>query len=192
MQNNYTSSYDTRAGAISITAMGVRLLGAVSAITRSSPASYNADITVSTSEVSVTSGGGVNDGISGLISGKNFTKSGVGSLKLSSTTANDWVGTTTISDGVLQLGTATVIPNNSALTLGGSGAVLDVNGYSETIGSLASASGQGVVRNTSSTSAVLSTGNNGTTTTYTGLIEDGVGVLGITKLGVRRGIHIVE
>jgi autotransporter-associated beta strand protein len=186
MKNGTNSNYDTRAGAISITAKGVRLLGAVSAVTRSTPTSYSGIITVSTSEVSVTSGGGVNDGISGLISGRNFTKNGVGSLNISSSTANDWVGTTIISEGILQLGIATSIPNNSAVTLSSSGAVLDVNGYSETIGSLASASGQGVVRNTSSISAVLSTGNNGTNTVYTGLIEDGVGVLGLTKLGVGK------
>ena len=70
-----------------------------------------------------------------------------------------------------------------AVTLGAASTVLDMNGYSETIGSLASASGQGRVTSSSSGSVTLNTGGNNTGTTYTGLIEDGSGTVLLTKAG---------
>ena len=70
-----------------------------------------------------------------LTGGMNLIKTGLGTLVLSST-ANDFGGTTTISDGTLQLGAAGVLPDGSALTIAAAGA-LNINGLNETIGSLA-------------------------------------------------------
>ena len=134
----------------------------------------------------VTSGGGENDGVSGVITGSTFTKSGAGVLKLSG--ANAWTGTTTISGGVLQLGSGSNIPDGSAVTMSASGTGIDLNGYSETIGSLTSSSGYGKVTSSSSGSVLLTTGGNNGTTTYTGLIEDGSGEVGLKKLGTGQFI----
>jgi autotransporter-associated beta strand protein len=166
------------AGAISITgAGGVSISAPLVAVGKTGS---NGDITISDGNATVTSAG-VNDGVSSVITGKNFTKSGVGVLKISGT--NAWTGTTTISGGTLQLGTGTNIPNTSAVTLSATGTVLDMNGNSETIGSLASASGFGRVTSSSAGTITLNTGGDNTGTTYTGLLEDGSGTLLLTKMG---------
>ena len=102
------------AGAISITgAGGVSISAPLVAVGKTGS---NGDITISDGNATVTSAG-VNDGVSSVITGRNFTKSGVGVLNISGT--NAWTGTTTISGGTLQLGTGTNIPNTSAVYLSG-------------------------------------------------------------------------
>ncbi|MCY2988651.1 MAG: autotransporter-associated beta strand repeat-containing protein, partial [Planctomycetota bacterium] len=71
----------------------------------------------------------------------NLVKTGTGTFTLSGT-SNNYAGTTTVNAGTLQLGAAGVIPNSSAVTVA-SGATLDLNGYNETVTSLA---GSGTVR----------------------------------------------
>jgi autotransporter-associated beta strand protein len=90
--------------------------------------------------------GGANTGanvIQGVIAngGSNVTtnlaKAGNGTWMLSG--ANTYTGTTTINAGTLKLGASNVLPN-TAVTIGATGAAttstLDLNGFSETIGSL--------------------------------------------------------
>src|SRR6185436_12739463 len=106
--------------------------------------------------------------VSGQVTGsQGFDKQGVGTVTLSETT-NNYGGTTTISAGTLKLGASEVITNGSAVTLSNAG-VLDLNGFSETIGSLASAVGTTTVTNSAAaTTATLSTGGNGTSTSFAG------------------------
>ena len=67
----------------------------------------------------------------------NLAKAGNGTWMLSG--ANTYTGTTTVNAGTLKLGAANVLPN-TAVTIGATGAAttstLDLNGFSETIGSL--------------------------------------------------------
>ena len=112
-----------------------------------------------------------------LTGGMNLIKTGLGTLVLSST-ANDFGGTTTISDGTLQLGAAGVLPDGSALTIAAAGA-LNINGLNETIGSLA---GAGLVTN-SGAAATLTTGADNTDTTFSGVIANGTNALNFLKLG---------
>ena len=176
-----TGSYDGGSGAITLTAKNIAIVSTVSAFSRAASSrgtQYNGNISVSNTSTSVDAN---NAGISSVVTGNGFTKGGTGVLKVSGT--NDYTGTTTISGGTLQLGTGTNIPNASALTMSATGTVLDMNGYSETIGSLASASGFGRVTSSSAGSVTLNTGGNGANTEYTGLIEDGLATVLLTKSG---------
>ncbi|WP_395618212.1 autotransporter-associated beta strand repeat-containing protein, partial [Aquirufa sp.] len=87
------------------------------------------DITITTTNSVVD---GSNVGVSGVISGRNFTKSGAGILRLSGT--NTYAGRTTIAAGTLQLGTGTNIPDASAVYFAGGN--LNDGGFNETMGAL--------------------------------------------------------
>ena len=105
-------------------------------------------------------------------------------------TGNDYSGTLTIgttyflSAAVLQLGASNVLPDGSgkgdvAINSGGS---LVLNGFNETINGL---SGAGAVNNgAASTTSTFTVGNNGQTSTFDGVIQDGAaGTLALTKTG---------
>ncbi len=90
--------------------------------------------------------------------------------------ANSYSGaTTTLEPVTLRLGAAAVIPDGSAVSLA-TGSVLDLNSFSETVGSLA---GSGNVQLASGT---LTTGGNDATTTFSGAIS---GSGNLTKTGSR-------
>ncbi len=100
---------------------------------------------------------------------------GTGILTISSN--NTYSGATIVSAGTLQAGSATALSPNSAFTVN---SLLDLNGFSNTIGSLA---GNGIVTNSGGASATLAIGNDNTSTTFGGSLQDGPGTLGLTKIG---------
>ncbi|MBX9829103.1 MAG: autotransporter domain-containing protein [Xanthobacteraceae bacterium] len=87
--------------------------------------------------------------------------------------ANTYTGATQVLGGTLQAGAADVFGNLSATTVAG-GATLDLNGFNQTLGSLA---GAGIV---TLGAATLTAGGGGTTTTFSGVIG---GTGGFTKAG---------
>jgi autotransporter-associated beta strand protein len=112
-----------------------------------------------------------------------LTKSGSGAFALSGD--NTYSGATTVSSGALAAASTTAFSTNSAFTVN---ATLDLNGYNQTIGSLA---GNGIVTNTGGTTATLTTGgNNAPTTTFSGNLINGTSALGLTKSG--SGIFILS
>nr|MDA3883901.1 autotransporter-associated beta strand repeat-containing protein [Bacteroidales bacterium] len=115
--------------------------------------------------------------ISGIISGTgDVIKNGAGTLTLSGT--NTYSGATTIGAGTLKLGAAGVIPDASAVTIT---ETLDVNSYSETIGSIA---GAGTIDNTSGSGIyTLTCGGNNVSTTFSGILKNTSGTLAFTKEG---------
>ncbi|HAD12874.1 MAG TPA: hypothetical protein DCF33_10615, partial [Saprospirales bacterium] len=115
---------------------------------------------------------------SAVISGSgSVTKQGAGTLTL--TNANTYTGATTISAGTLQLGTASErISNSSALTVN-AGATFDLNGFSESVASLAGAGT--VTSNVAGAVTVAHVGN--TNTTFSGVIQNGSGTVALTKAG---------
>jgi uncharacterized protein with beta-barrel porin domain len=128
--------------------------------------------------VTLNSGGGTfdtdgnNATLGGTISGAGgLTKIGAGILTLSGTSS--YSGATNANAGTLQAGAANAFASGSAFTIA-SGALLDLNNFAQTIGSL---SGSG---NVTLGSATLTTGNDGTNTTYSGAIS---GMGGLTKIG---------
>jgi len=114
---------------------------------------------------------------SAIFSGGGLIKEGAGTLTLSG--ANTYNGAATISNGMLVLGAADVIPDWSALVVD---STLDMNGQSETIGSLAGAA-TGMVTNSVAAPVTLTAGGDGTSTTFSGVIEDGSDTMSFIKDG---------
>ncbi len=115
-----------------------------------------------------------------------LTKSGGYTQVLAGT--NTYGGATNVTGGFFAAGSSTGLSANSAYTVNLPG-ILDLNGFNASIGSLA---GNGYVTNgsgnvTGSTpngTVTLTTGNDGTDTTFAGLITNGSGQLVLTKTGL--------
>lgn len=116
--------------------------------------------------------------ISGVVSGLTFgfTKLGAGTIVLSG--VNTYRGTTNISTGTLKISGGTNISNTSAVIVDG---VFDLNGASESVGSLA---GTGTVTSSVAGNIVLSAGGDNSSTSFSGIIQNGSATsLGFTKGG---------
>ena len=100
-----------------------------------------------------------------------LTKTGTGTLTLSG--ANTYAGNTTVSGGTLRLGAANVLSDATGVAVAAS-TTFDLDGYSDTIGSLAGAG------DVSLGAATLTTGANHTDTSFSGVIS---GTGGIVKTG---------
>jgi len=113
---------------------------------------------------------GVNSGsstYSGVISGiGDFTKSGSGTVTLAG--SNTYSGATTISGGVLQLDGSGQLADATAVTVA-SGSTFDLNGVSDTVGSIAGAGGITLGGGT------LTSGGNNSSTLFSGLISESGG-----------------
>jgi T5SS/PEP-CTERM-associated repeat protein/autotransporter-associated beta strand protein len=118
------------------------------------------------------------DTLAGVISGPGgLTKVGSGILALNA--ANTYTGPTAINAGTLQTGIANALSTATAVTVA-SGATFNLNSFNQSIGSLA---GAGSV---TLGSATLATGNDNTSTTFSGAIS---GSGGLTKIG--SGIFVL-
>jgi fibronectin-binding autotransporter adhesin len=91
---------------------------------------------------------------------------------------NTYLGATSIVSGITlrALSTGALSPS-SAFTITG---ILDLDGFSNQIGSLA---GAGTVTNDGPTGAVLTAGGDNTSTTFSGVLTDRSSLLGLTKAG---------
>ena len=178
--NNTTNSglYNGTGGSITIKgAAGVSISGTLFSTSR---INYAGAITVLDGNATVTTGG-ANDGISGAINAGAFKKMGAGTLKLSGT--NNAVSSSELAEGTLQLAGGTALPDFTTLTFTGANTTLDLNGVSESIGSIASNSGYGKVTSSVAGNITLTLGLSNLNTVYTGLMEDGLGVLSLAKYG---------
>ena len=135
------------------------------------------NLTMNTPIVLASQGGTVNTNglnltLGGAISGTGgLTKTGLGILTLAGNST--YSGATLVNMGTLQAGIANAFSASSAYTVA-SGAILGLNGFNQTIGSLA---GAGAV---TLGGATLTTGNDNTSTTFSGTIS---GAGGLTKIG---------
>ena len=140
------------------------------------PVTASGNITLTTAAII----GGTGDAtVSGIISSTGtLTKTGAGTWTING--ANTYSGATTISTGTIKLGasTATLGPiANSAITVTGT---LDLNGFNLEVGSIA---GAGIITSSGAGNVTLTVGANNGTTTFSGVINDGSGQLGLVKKG---------
>jgi autotransporter-associated beta strand protein len=143
--------------ALTLNGIGVSIAGALEnvsgnntwtgAITLGSATRINSDagtLTISGNIVgntqNLTVGGAGNTSIGGVIgtTSGSLTKDGAGILTLSG--ANTYTGTTTISQGTVQLGASDRLANTSGVSIGAPG-TLNLNGFSQQIGALTAANG---------------------------------------------------
>ena len=108
-----------------------------------------------------------------------LTKSGTGNLVLS--TVNTYAGGTVVSNGTVRVGVGNAISavGSGDVAVYGSG-VIDLNGFNNGVNALL---GNGSVDINSGGSSVLTLGNNDHSGTFSGLVKNTSGSLGITKLG---------
>jgi autotransporter-associated beta strand protein len=101
---------------------------------------------------------------------------------LTITGASSYAGSTTIGDGTtgvtLKAGAAGAFKSDSAFTVN-TNSIMDVNGASQTIGSLA---GGGIVTSSVAGAVTLTAGDT-TDTTFSGVIQNGAGTMSLTKQG---------
>jgi fibronectin-binding autotransporter adhesin len=174
--NTYTGATNINQGTLALGATNA--LSSSTAVTVSSSATLNLN-SFSDSVGSIAGAGNVTLGsgtlttgadgtsttFSGVISGSgNLTKTGTGTLTLAG--ANTHTGATNINAGTLQLGANNALSSSTAVTVAG-GATLNLNNYSDTIGSLA---GAGVITLGSGT---LTAGADNTSTIFSGSFTGG-------------------
>ena len=125
-----------------------------------------------------TGGNNTSTTYSGVMSGTGgLTKAGTGIFTLSGVIT--YTGATTINAGTLRVAGGAAIADTSAVTLANvAGAILDLSGTNETIGSLAGGGAAG--GNVTLGVGTLTTGGNNTSTTYNGIVS---GTGGVTKAG---------
>nr|MBA3936178.1 autotransporter-associated beta strand repeat-containing protein [Planctomycetota bacterium] len=143
---------------------------------------YNATTTPSANRgITVAAGGGSLSAASGLVWGIATIVTGSGNVTIgtggtgtvSLQNVNTFTGALSVSAGTLQNGIANPVPDACAVTVA-AGAVYDLNGFSDTIGSLA---GSG---NVALGSATLTCGGDATSTALSGVIS---GTGAVTKAG---------
>lgn len=130
-----------------------------------------------------------NGATNGLVIASAGNGATAGIVRLSSTGA--YTGATTIVRGVLQLGIDGALPSGTVLNVDLSSAAedstFDLNGHAQTLAGLIrtganNGTGGSFVTNSSTTAATL-TLNNSSTSDYSGIIQDGAGVVNIVKTG---------
>jgi len=125
------------------------------------------------------------------ISAIGSTSATLGIVRISGT-SNTYSGTTSIIRGRLQLGADNALPAGTVVDVDSSSAnedsIFDLNGHVQTIGGLARTNAGGglglsSVTNTSATAATLTLAVAAGSQTYSGVIQDGAGLVNIVKSG---------
>ena len=187
---------DGATGGTTIAPSGTVLVNATGTLainlTNGSTFANGVNLVAANSALNGIAGAGSTNTLSGVITGIGVVnQNGGGTTKLSG--ANTYTGATTVNAGTLQAGIATapgglgVAPVSgafgllSAVNLSAAGAKLDLNGFSNEIGSLTGVVGT-FVDNTAAGVATLTTGRAGSTT-FNGIVQNAGGALSLVKEG---------
>ena len=198
--NSYTGGTAVQAGTLSVSADanlgaagGVSLDGGRLRVTGTSFTSTARDIGIGVAggEIEITDAG-LELTVSGALGGSGaLRKSGEGTLTLAGTST--YAGATTIAAGTLRLGAAGLLPSAARVTLADrAGATLDLNGFDQTIGSLAGGGSAGgtlaLGSGTLTTGSDNSSSNFGGTIGGTGsLVKQGTGTFILTGASTYAG-----
>jgi len=159
-------------GGATLDASGGGTISFTSAFTASGAGSKTLTLTGSNAGANTISGAIIDN-----LTGTNITnvdKTGAGTWVLSG--ANTYTGDTFIDAGTLRLGAGNVVPNTSDVNLRGATAIFDVNGQTDTVGSIAGVAGSTITLG----AGALTSGGSNSTTTFAGTIT-GTGTL--TQIG---------
>jgi fibronectin-binding autotransporter adhesin len=151
--NTYTGSTNVNAGTLQVGNGGTSGNLGTGAVNLSTSLVFNRSDAVT-----------IGNNISGF---GTFTQAGTGTTTFTGTNKT-YSGTTFVNAGKLQAGGVNTLSSGSNVTVA-SGAVLEINGFNNTIGSLA---GSGTVQNGTATAATLNVSGS-TSSTFSGLIQDG-------------------
>ncbi len=129
----------------------------------------------------------------GVIAGNiNLVRAALGTVTQTQTLsgASTYTGSTLISSGALRIGINNALPVATPLTINGGGAVpslLDLNGFNQSVGSLAGGpvGGTATIANNTASTASIFTVNGSASTVFGGLITDNTGTGGTVGLAVR-------
>ncbi|WP_038159950.1 autotransporter-associated beta strand repeat-containing protein [Verrucomicrobium sp. BvORR106] len=110
-----------------------------------------------------------------------LTKSGAGTLVLSA--ANTFTGGLTVNAGTVRLNHADALADGNRLAV--EAGTLDLNGHSISVSQLSSAATAtaGVITNNGTTPTVITVGAEGQSSAFYGVLQNGTGVLALTKAG---------
>jgi autotransporter-associated beta strand protein len=109
-----------------------------------------------------------------------LTKNGAGTLILSGTNAQ--TGATNINEGTVRLSGTGRLSGANVTTNIRSGATLDLNGVGSGT-AIGQFNGGGTVTNSNATTALLTVGNNNGAGTFSGVIQNGTGIVNVSKVG---------
>lgn len=135
------------------------------------------------SDLTIGSAGSANNAVA--ING-TLTKTGAGTLTFAGTGANTGTGAINIEQGTLAVTKSTAVSafgDTASVTVGASGTLRFTGSASYTAETIGSLSGSGIVTNTAATALALNTGGNGSSTTFSGSLQNGTAALSLIKSG---------
>ena len=181
----------TIGGANTLTIAGTGNVPGITIASGAGPTTMSCNLLLSSSSQAIAVNSGSVLSISGTIGGAiDLIKAGYGSMSTSA--RNNYTGDTTITAGQLTAGISNAIPSQSAVSVYG-GALFDLHNFDQSIGSLAD-HGDVMLG-----SATLTTGNDNTSTTFTGVIggsgnvaKTGTGAWALTGSHLYTGVTNVN
>lgn len=178
---------------INITGSGFANIACGGTGTSGATSTFSGDITGNGNRLNIGSGGGYTAIYSGKISNTGdlrfatASSGGAGTIVLSGTN-NSWSNTLfdASTSAIIKLGSTSALPSSSDVVMGntsGNGGTLDLNGFSNTIGSLSSGAGAGSITNNGGSSATLTIGGTTSPGNMAFVISDGSNTTALTRSG---------